>query len=208
MSVFQIVKRYTAEDESSNLSCGGNIAYLRLQPGEKILDLGCGRGNETIEAAKVVGNNGFAWGLDLTPRMIDLAMERARSEGVGNTAFILGTMENIPLPDNSLDAIISNCAINHVPDKAAVYREIYRLLNSGGRFVVSDIMTEHPLPDDIRNDPEAIAACFGGALTLSEYEAVLSEAGFEHVAIIKERRYDKNGFEMISRTFRGQKNRT
>jgi len=205
MSIFEIVKRYTAEDENSNLSCGGNISYLNLQPGEKILDLGCGRGSETIQAAGIIGSTGFAWGLDLTPRMIGLAQERARTEELDNISFILGTMEQIPLPDASLDAVISNCAINHVLDKKAVYQEIYRLLRPGGRFVVSDIMTERPLPDNIKNDPEAIAECFGGAITVAEYETALSEAGFKHVQIFKERRYLKNGYEMISRTFQGQK---
>ncbi|MHB1653967.1 MAG: methyltransferase domain-containing protein [Desulfitobacteriaceae bacterium] len=205
MSVFQIVKRYTEEDEDSNLSCGGNVAYLFLKPGEKVLDLGCGRGAETLAAAKSVLPNGFAWGLDLTPKMVDAAKRQAEMMGVHNVEFFMGSMVNIPLVAASLDAVISNCAINHVEDKLAVYREIYRVLKSGGRFVVSDIMTEKSLPRHIKEDPEAVAACFGGAITVQEYERALSSAGFSTIKVFKERRYLKNGYEMISRTFSGQK---
>lgn len=205
MSSIEIVKRYTEEDITTNLSCGGNIQYLELKKGEKVLDLGCGRGGETIDAAKLVGPKGFAWGLDLTPRMIALAQERAQNENTENVEFLLASMDKIPIKDNSLDAVLSNCAINHVEDKAAVYREIYRVLKNGGRFVVSDIMTEQPLPQEIREDPEAIADCFGGAITLREYENALTQAGFSKIEVFKERRYLKNGFEMISRTFQGIK---
>jgi len=203
--VLEIVKRYTAEDENANLSCGGNIVYLSLKPGETVLDLGCGRGAETLEAAKLVGPSGLAWGLDVTPKMVQAASERAEEAGVQNVHFLLGSMDAIPLEDQSVDAVLSNCAINHVEDKVAVYREIYRVLREGGRFVVSDIMTDEPLPDYIRNDPEAIAACFGGAITVEEYEEALSQAGFSKIIIYKERRYQKNGYDMISRTFSGQR---
>jgi len=197
------VKRYTAEDKNSNLSCGGNIEYLNLKNGEKVLDLGCGRGGETIQAAKQIGSEGYAWGLDLTPGMIELARERAQNEQVKNAEFLLGSMDHIPLEDDCLDAVLSNCAINHVENKTAVYQEIFRVLKPGGRFVVSDIMTEEPLPQEIKTDPEAIADCFGGAITLKEYEQALNDAGFYRVTVFKERRYMKNGFEMISRTFQG-----
>ncbi|WP_425802460.1 methyltransferase domain-containing protein [Desulfitobacterium sp. Sab5] len=205
MATFEIVKRYTAEDINSNLSCGGNIEYLDLNNGEKILDLGCGRGGETIQAAKRIGSEGYAWGLDLTPRMIELAQKRAQSEQVENVEFLLGSMDHIPLQDDILDAVLSNCAINHVENKTAVYQEIFRVLMPGGRFVVSDIMTEEPLPQEIKTDPEAIADCFGGAITIKEYEQALNDAGFHKVTVFKERRYMKNGYEMISRTFQGFK---
>ena len=205
MTVLEIVKRYTAEDEHSNLSCGGNISFLDLQPGEKVLDLGCGRGEETLQAATFVGEDGFAWGLDITPKMIERAQERAELGATKNVVFVLSSMEKIPLEDASLDAVLSNCAINHVENKVAVYREIHRTLKSGGRFVVSDIMTETPLPTEIKQDPEAVAACFGGAITVKEYEEVLVAAGFDSIEIFKERRYVKNGYDMISRTFLGKK---
>ena len=205
MTVLEIVKRYTVEDENSNLSCGGNITFLDLHPGEKVLDLGCGRGGETLQAATLVGEDGFAWGLDITPKMIERAQERADQGSIKNVVFLLSSMEKIPLEDASLDAVLSNCAINHVEDKVAVYREIHRTLKSGGRFVVSDIMTDTPLPSEIKQDPEAVAACFGGAITVREYEKALVSAGFDRIEIFKERRYIKNGYEMISRTFQGKK---
>ena len=205
MTVLEIAKRYTAEDETSNLSCGENIIFLDLQLGEKVLDLGCGRGEETLQAATLVGGDGFAWGLDITPKMIERAQERADQVSIKNMGFLLSSMEEIPIGDESLDAVLSNCAINHVDDKVAVYREIHRTLKSGGRFVVSDIMTEAPLPSEIKQDPEAVAACFGGAITVKEYEEVLVSAGFDRIEILKERRYVKNGYEMISRTFQGRK---
>ena len=200
-----IIKRYSAEAADANLSCGGNIQYLELKPGESVLDLGCGRGRETLQAARAVGGEGSAWGVDITPGMIEAAQEAAQAVQVKNVAFLLAPMEEIPLPDGSVNAIISNCAINHVADKAAVYREIYRLLKPGGRFVVSDIMTEQPLPSYIKEDPEAIADCFGGAITLKEYDTALAAAGFAAIEILKERHYPKNGFPMISRTFRSFK---
>lgn len=205
MELFHIVKRYTEEDQTSNLSCGGNILYLELKPGEKVLDLGCGRGQETLEAAQRVGSTGFVWGVDVTPRMIEVARENAKNKRVTNAQFIQSSMEHVPLEENTLDVVMSNCAINHVEDKVQVYGEIYRVLRLGGRFVVSDIMTENPLPQEIKEDPEAIAACFGGAITIVEYERALKDAGFEMVEVLKERRYLKNGFMMISRTFRGYK---
>jgi len=205
VTVLEIAKRYTEEDENSNLSCGGNISFLDLHPGEKVLDLGCGRGGETLQAATLVGGDGFAWGVDITPKMIDRAQESADQGSIKNVVFILSSMEKIPLEDASLDAVLSNCAINHVDDKVAVYREIHRILKSGGRFVVSDIMTETPLPSEIKQDPEAVAACFGGAITVKEYEEALVSAGFDRIKIYKERHYVKNGYDMISRTFQGEK---
>ncbi len=201
----RIITRYSNEDNNTNLSCGGNIVHLNLKPGEKVLDLGCGRGGETLLAAAAVGTEGFVWGLDLTPRMLDLARERALTENIYNIEFVQGSMEQIPLPDASLDAVLSNCAINHAPDKLKVYHEIFRVLKPGGRFVVSDIMTDNPLPQEIKEDPDAIAACFGGAITVREYEEALAAAGFPEIDIYKERRYLKNGYEMISRTFQGVK---
>lgn len=203
--VLEVVKRYTEEDDNSNLSCGGNISYLALKTGENVLDLGCGRGTETLEAAKLVGATGLAWGLDVTPKMIEVAIARAQESQAANTRFLVGQMEAIPLENASLDAVLSNCAINHVADKAAVYREIFRVLKPGGRFVVSDIMTDEPLPEQIKNDPEAVAACFGGAITVEEYDKALTEAGFLRITVYKERRYMKNGYGMISRTFSGQR---
>ena len=205
MSTLEITKRYSKESPDSNLSCGGNLTYLALKPGEKVLDLGCGRGMETIQAAELISPSGFAWGIDLTPVMIKAAKDQARKAGVDNVEFLLSSIEQIPFATGSIDALISNCAINHVADKLSVYCEIYRVLSPGGRFVISDIMTNKPLPQAIKEDSEAIAACFGGAITVKEYEEVLGSAGFKEIEIFKERHYSKNGYDMISRTFQGKK---
>ncbi len=205
MSTQEIIKRYSEVNADANLSCGGNLNYLALKPGEKVLDLGSGRGSEALEAAFLVGPGGFVWGLDLTPMMIEAAQEQASSVGVKNVEFVLSSIEQIPFRAESIDALISNCVINHVADKLVVYQEIYRVLRPGGRFVVSDIMTEEPLPKSIKEDPEAIAACFGGAISVKEYEDILGLAGFPEIDIFQERHYLKNEYEMISRTFRGRK---
>ena len=205
MSTQEIVKRYSEVNADATLSCGGNLNYLALKPGEKVLDLGCGRGREALEAALLVGPGGFVWGLDLTSVMIEAAQEQASRVGVENVEFVLSSIEQIPFSAESIDALISNCVINHVANKLLVYQEIYRVLRPGGRFVVSDIMTEEPLPQAIKEDPEAIAACFGGAISVKEYEDILSLAGFPETDIFIERHYLKNEYEMISRTFRGRK---
>lgn len=205
MSTLEITKRYSNENANSNLSCGGNLAYLTLMPGEKVLDLGCGRGGETIQAAELISSSGFAWGIDITSVMIKAAKDQASAAGVDNVDFIQASFEQIPFADGNIDALISNCAINHVTDKLTVYREIYRVLRPGGRFVISDIMTNEPLPQTIKEDSEAIAACFGGAITVKEYEKILDVAGFHEIEVFKERYYFKNSYAMISRTFQGKK---
>ena len=205
MITLEITKRYSNVSANSNLSCGGNLTYLALRQGEKVLDLGCGRGTETIQAAELISPTGFAWGIDLTPVMIKAAKDQAREAGVDNVEFLLSSIEQIPFATGSINALISNCAINHVADKLSVYSEIYRVLSPGGRFVISDIMTNKPLPQAIKEDPEAIAACFGGAITVKEYEEVLGSAGFLEIEIFKVRHYSKNGYDMISRTFQGKK---
>ncbi|MDA8229285.1 MAG: methyltransferase domain-containing protein [Desulfitobacterium hafniense] len=204
MSVFEIIDRYSQERDS-NLSCGNNLGYLAVSLGESIVDLGCGRGLEAIEVAKLVGDKGYVWGVDITPRMIELARKNAGLHKANNISFLVGLMDDLPFKDNSVDAVLSNCAINHVEDKAAVYREIHRILKPGGRFVVSDIMTDEPLPPEIKSDPQAIASCFGGAITVKEYQHALLSAGFSEVRVLKEKRYTKNGYDMISRTFTSRK---
>jgi len=204
VKVLEIVRGDTLENVNSSLSCAKNIPFLHLQAGEEVLDLGCGQGEETLHVATLVGRDGFVWGLDISPKMIKKAQERASQFLLKNVAFLLSSMENVPLKDASLDALFSNCAMNHVEDKVAVYREIHRTLKRGGRFVVSDIMTETPLPSKFKQDPLAVA-CLGGATTVKEYEEVLVAAGFDRIEIFKERRYVKCGYEMISRTFQGKK---
>ncbi len=202
----KISERYTKEAAScSNLSCGNNLEALNIVQGESILDLGCGRGTDTLEAARRTGSGGHAVGLDLTSAMVVKATENAMDAGFTNASFVRGDIEKLPFADERFDAVISNCVINHARDKARVYREIYRVLRPNGRFVVSDAVTKEPLPESVKNDPEAWADCFGGAVTEQAYLESIRASGFDSVDILKRREYVKNGYDFISLTIRAVK---
>lgn len=202
----EIQSRYTKESAGScNLSCGNNIAFLNITPGECILDLGCGSGNETIDVAKLTGPKGMSYGLDITDAMIVKAASMAETMGLSNAKFIHGDIENLPFENESFDAIMSNCVINHAKDKEKVYREIFRVLKKGGRFVISDAVSKEPLPDDVKNDPEAWAQCYGGAVTEKEYLDYIHDSGFDKIKILKRREYIKNSFDFISLTILAEK---
>ncbi len=197
----EIQTRYTKESTGScNLSCGSNLDFLKIIPGEIVLDLGCGRGSETIQAAMQTGPKGTAIGLDLTQAMVDTAIANAKEAGVSNASFIQGDIEKLPFENDKFNAVISNCVINHAKDKSAVYSEIFRVLKNGGRFVISDAVTKNPLPPEVKNDPEAWAACFGGAVTEGEYLESIKSSGFSNIDILKRREYLKNEYEFISLT--------
>jgi ubiquinone/menaquinone biosynthesis C-methylase UbiE len=202
----KIQLRYESESKhDTNLSCGSNLGYLDLKYGNKILDLGCGRGMETLEIAKWVGAEGEAVGLDITPKMIETAQKNKEVNGILNASFVLGDIENLPFENNSFNAVTSNCVINHARDKYRVYKEIYRVLKNGGSFIISDAVSKYPLPDSIKNDPNQWAACFGGAVTEQEYMHSIKQAGFDNIEIIKRREYLKNGYDFISLTIKAQK---
>lgn len=197
----KIQSRYTRESSSNcNLSCGSNLDFLKITPGESILDLGCGRGSETIQAALLTGHEGKATGLDITQAMIDTALINAKEAGVINASFTLGDIENLPFDNAAFDGVMSNCVINHAKSKEKVYREIFRVLKNGGRFIISDAVTKDTLPPEVKNDPEAWAQCFGGAITEKEYLKGITAAGFSHMDILKRREYVKNGYDFISLT--------
>ena len=203
----EIQKRYSEESKNSctNLSCGSNLDLLDIAPGESILDLGCGRGRETIGAARLSNPDGSAVGLDITPAMIEAAEQNARDAGVTNISFLHGDIEDLPFSDSTFDAVMSNCVINHAKNKGTVYREIYRVLKYGGRFLISDAVTKQLLPPEVKNDPEAWAQCFGGAVTEAEYLESIREAGFYHIDVLKRREYIKNGYDFVSLTIRAVK---
>lgn len=202
----EIQSRYTKESETScSLSCGNNIAFLNITPGECILDLGCGAGNDTIDAAKLAGPEGMSYGLDITDAMIAKAASMAVTRGLSNAKFIHGDIEQLPFEDATFDAIMSNCVINHARDKKQVYKEIFRVLKKGGRFVISDAVSKLPLPEHVKNDPEAWAQCYGGAVTEKEYLDCIHESGFAKVKILKRREYIKNTFDFISLTILAEK---
>jgi len=201
-----IVKRYTKESaKCSNLSCGSNLGFMDIELGEFVLDLGCGRGNETIEAARLAGQNGKAVGLDITPSMIIQARSQAHYAGIRNIDFVHGDIENLPFDDMAFHAVMSNCVMNHARSKKTAYKEIHRVLKTGGRFVISDAVTKEPLPDSVKNDPQAWADCFGGAITEKEYMDSIQAAGFETVTILHRREYLKNGYDFISLTILARK---
>lgn len=202
----KIQQRYTQESQNTcNLSCGNNLDFLEIKEGEKILDLGCGRGTDTMQVAALTGLTGLAVGLDITQAMIDEALRISEGVGIGNTRFYKGDIESLPFESSFFDAVMSNCVINHAKDKEKVYREIFRVLNTNGRFVVSDAVTKHPLPDEIKNDPDAWAQCFGGAITEDDYFSKIVNSGFSSIDILKRREYVKNGYDFISLTIRAYK---
>ena len=173
----------------ASLGCGNPTALAQLAPGEVVLDLGSGGGIDVLLSAKRVGPAGKAYGLDMTDEMLALARENQRKAGVGNAEFLKGEIENIPLPDGSVDVIISNCVINLSADKDRVLREAFRVLKPGGRFAVSDVVTRGELPEEIRKNMLLWAGCVAGALDENEYRAKLAAAGFEAIGIEPTRVY-------------------
>jgi SAM-dependent methyltransferase len=167
----------------ASLGCGNPTALAELKPGEVVLDLGSGGGIDVLLSAKRVGPTGKAYGLDMTDEMLALARENQKRAGASNVEFLKGTIESIPLPDNSVDVIISNCVINLSSDKDAVLREAYRVLKPGGRFAVSDVIVRGEVPAAVRRNMELWVGCIAGALEEGEYAAKLRAAGFESVDV-------------------------
>src|ERR1700676_2337389 len=173
----------------ASLGCGNPTALVRLNPGDVVLDLGSGGGIDVLLSAKRVGPAGKAYGLDMTDEMLTLANENKRKAGAGNVEFLKGEIENIPLPDNSVDVIISNCVINLSGDKDRVLKEAFRVLKPEGRFAVSDVVVRGYVPDAIKKNMELWVGCVAGALSDDEYVAKLATAGFENVGIEPTRVY-------------------
>ncbi|MDA9981392.1 arsenite methyltransferase [Gammaproteobacteria bacterium] len=165
------------------LGCGNPQVIANLKPGETVLDLGSGGGFDCLLAAHAVGDEGQVIGVDMTPEMIDRARANADNAAVTNVEFRLGEIEHLPVADATVDVIISNCVINLATDKGAVYREAYRVLKTGGRLAIADMVARAPLPESIRDDVVLYAGCIGGAASLEEIKTLLSEIGFIDVEI-------------------------
>ena len=165
------------------LGCGNPQAIAALRSGETVLDLGSGGGIDCFLAARQVGPGGSVIGVDMTPEMIDRARGGARGADASNVEFRLGEIEHLPVADKTADVILSNCVINLSPDKPAVFREAFRVLNSGGRLAISDIVAIAPLPDDVRSDMELHVGCIAGAATIDDLRSMLADAGFTHIRI-------------------------
>jgi len=178
-----------AEALQASLGCGNPAALAQLQPGETVLDLGSGGGIDVLLSARRVGPAGKAYGLDMTDEMLALARENQKKAGVENVEFLKGEIEQIPLPDNSVDVIISNCVINLSADKDRVLAETFRVLRPGGRFAVSDIVVRGEVPPEIRRNVELWIGCISGALEESEYRSKLAAAGFEAIEVQPTRVY-------------------
>lgn len=171
------------EGADMGLGCGNPLAIASLKPGQIVLDLGCGSGLDVLLAAHQVGETGQVIGVDMTPEMLDKARSNASRAGLGNVEFRLGEIESLPVADNAVDVILSNCVINLSPDKPAAFREAFRVLRSGGRLAISDIVALAPLPPELAGDFAAFAGCVAGAVTVAELEQLLADTGFVQIAI-------------------------
>jgi arsenite methyltransferase len=171
-------------DANMGLSCGNPTATAHIRPGEVVVDLGSGGGLDVFLASKMVGPEGRAIGIDMTPAMLERARANAKAGGYTNVEFYQSTIDQIPLPDSSVDCVISNCVLNLAPDKPAVFREIARVLKPGGRLAVSDIALKHELPEAVAKSVAAYVGCIAGAILIDDYRNGLLAAGFEHVEIV------------------------
>lgn len=187
------------EAVSASLGCGNPTALAELRPGETVLDLGSGGGIDVLLSARRVGPAGKAYGLDMTDEMLALARDNQKESGLSNVEFLKGEIEKIPLPDNSVDVILSNCVINLSADKDQVLREAFRVLKPGGRFAVSDVVVRGDVPADIRKSVELWIGCLAGALEESEYRSKLRKAGFSNISLETTRVYKvDDAREMLS----------
>jgi SAM-dependent methyltransferase len=171
------------EGANLGLGCGNPQAIAGLKPGETVLDLGSGGGFDCFLAAKQVGPTGTVIGVDMTGEMIERARGNARKAAMANVEFRLGEIEHLPVADGTVDVILSNCVINLSPDKPAVFRDAFRVLNRGGRLAISDIVATTPLPEDVRSNVELYVGCMAGAATIDDLRSMLAEAGFTQIRI-------------------------
>ncbi len=207
MNIIEINNRYTLlANESCCLSCGGAINHSKPLEGEVCVDLGSGRGTDVLRMAAEVGESGYVYGLDISDGMLEKARKSALKLDVKNVEFIQCELENITLPNNSVDLLISNCTINHAANKQKVWNHVHRILKPGGRFVVSDIYSLEDVPAEFKNDPAAIAECWAGSVTRQVYLTQLEQAGFSNIQILEESApYDKGQIRVSSFTIKGIK---
>jgi len=202
-----IGNRYSTLAESTCcLSCGGAIHHAEPSLNEICFDLGSGRGTDVMRLAEKVGEGGFVYGQDISAGMLKKAREMAERLNVRNVRFLESPFEKIPLANNSVNLVLSNCAINHAADKKAVWSEVFRVLKNGGRFVVSDIHSSEPVPKEFASDPVAVSECWAGSVTRQEYMETLKACGFPDVRILEESApYEKGQIMVSSFTIQGFK---
>lgn len=208
MNTEQIQVRYTllAEDENCCLSCGGAVSYSNASEGEVCVDLGSGKGTDVLRLAEEVGEKGFVYGIDVSDGMLKKAQKNAAKLGISHVKFVKSELEDLKLDSGTVNLVISNCTINHATDKYKVWSEIERILKNSGRFVVSDIYALSEVPEAYRDDPQAVAECWAGAVTKEEYLDTLTRVGFKSIEIIEESKpYNKGQVEVVSFTIAGKK---
>ncbi|HOZ16448.1 MAG TPA: arsenite methyltransferase [Candidatus Portnoybacteria bacterium] len=195
---------YTDEDlkivgkANLGLGCGNPVAFSRIKEGDTVLDLGSGAGIDAILAAKKVGDNGNVIGIDMTEEMIEKARANAKNQNISNVEFILSEIENLPLPDNSVDIIITNCVINLTPDKAKTFAEAYRVLKPGGKIYVSDIVLLEELSEEQKNDKDLLSGCVAGALLKEDYLNKIKNAGFKVNILYENKKISKEQYNGIN----------
>ena len=207
MEISEINTRYSLLAESNCcLSCGSAVNFSEPSRGEICVDLGSGRGTDVFRMAEQVGETGFVYGIDISDGMIEKSRKNAEKFNIKNVAFVKSGLEKIDLPGSVADLVISNCTINHATDKQSVWNEIFRILKSGGRFVVSDIYSTSPVPETYKNDPVAISECWAGSVTRGEYMKQLENAGFGSVDVLEESLpYAKGQIKVVSWTLSAKK---
>ncbi|AQG80329.1 arsenite methyltransferase [Spirosoma montaniterrae] len=183
---YSTVNGYVAEADLG-LGCGLPTEFARIKPGDVVADLGSGAGNDCFVARAETGETGRVIGLDMTPAMIDRARQNAKALGFQNVEFVYGDIEDMPLPDNLADVVVSNCVMNLVPDKTKAFAETYRILKPGGHFSISDIVLLGELPDGLQRDAELYAGCVSGAIQQEAYLSIVAEAGFQNILIQKQK---------------------
>lgn len=183
---------------AASLGCGNPTALAELHPGDDVLDLGSGGGLDVLLSARRVAPGGTAFGVDMTPEMLELAERNKAEAGIDNAQFLLGSIEDLPLPDAAVDVVISNCVVNLATDKDAVLREAFRVLRPGGRFAVSDIVLLRPLPDELMGLVALWTGCISGALVDADYVRRLTAAGFEKASVQMTRTYPRNELEDLA----------
>ena len=199
MDTIKIEKRYNGlAEENCCLSCGNAVNIYDPLPGNVCIDLGSGKGLDVLKMAEQVGVTGMVYGVDVSEEMLEKARKTADKLNVRQVKFIRSDLEKIDLESKIADLLISNCTLNHVADKKAVWNEIFRLLKKGGRFVISDIYASEPVPEKYRNDPDAVAECWAGAVTKDEYLKTVREAGFSDFEILEESKPYKKGEIFVS----------
>jgi arsenite methyltransferase len=203
MSINEAIQgRYSQAVSTGSMGCSNLSPWFNIQPGDSVLDLGCGSGRQAISLLELVGPYGTVDGLDITPAMIDAAKQLTDSP---NISFTVGSIDELPYNDNQFNVVISNCVINHSTDKERVYRELFRTLKPGGHFLVGDVMSVGELPESVSSDPEAIAACYGGAIPADRYLDIIRRCGFTGITVLHSRTYVKEGFQLESITIQGVK---